>query len=748
MMWDVRRLVFLLIWVLSVSHAVAQTLTPIELDDFVTTREISERLLRHGDFEGEISRDQVLARLDEFKPINPGPILVETELGASLFLMRVVNSTDTTGDWVFTTRRHTINRLAIYDLTERDPVVLVDSASGDDNPLNIRRFIGYGDVLQLEPGEERLLAVYADLEMLRAIPLEFYRLEAYLDEYYWQTSRFSFVLPSIFILILINVLFFAFLGRPYFLFLAASELSYLILIMHAAAYVDAFGFANYPIAAIQVAEIAKCCFIIFMALFARSMLETRTEYPLLHRALQILMGIGLGLLVFWLCAGLVDKETRLTARSITWMYSAGGSIIFPIAGWLAVMRYGNHYIPLVIGWSAVAIVGLYICAFILFPPLLGLPRFVTLLSVIGFQEAFFVTLSAVWKTWNDQTQQQRTVEEYAAGLEEKIRAISRARELEEVNALAASTIQDQNAMLQSSGHDTKQVLLAINSATEYLEKSDTEQDDDLVGTLKASSAYLEDILSTTLTARRTYTTDRTSLALSAFSFQDLCRSLERIYRPAFSRKNLKFEHDFEDGIQLISDRALLMRALSNFIANALQATTAGGVTCAARTRSGEIEITISDTGTGIDEVMLAYLLADAAEESPAPYDQERPLSGFRIAKSILEQLHGRLVVDTELGKGTTIQIFLPCAFKTLTPIEWSDLQKTDGYVFTDLDRDEIAPDADREALIGITFDDSAQMRSRSAELVALVLYKPLVREVIEHPSMIALKSARSNAPSQ
>ena len=86
--------------------------------------------------------------------------------------------------------------------------------------------------------------------------------------------------------------------------------------------------------------------------------------------------------------------------------------------------------------------------------------------------------------------------------------------------------------------------------------------------------------------------------------------------------------------------------------------------------------------------------------------------------------------------------------KTLTPIEWSDLQKTDGYVFTDLDRDEIAPDADREALIGITFDDSAQMRSRSAELVALVLYKPLVREVIEHPSMIALKSARSNALSQ
>ena len=729
-------------------HVAAQPLTPIELDDHVTTRDISERLLRHGDFEGEISRDQVLARLDEFNPINPGPILVETELGASLFLLRVVNPSEETSEWVFTTRRHTINRLKIFDLTEPEPVTLVDSASGEDNPLNIRRFIGYGAVLQLEPGEERLLAVYADLEMLRAIPLEFYRLEAYLDEYYWQTSRFSFVLPSIFILILINVLFFAFLGRPYFLFLAASELSYLILIMHAAAYVDAFGFANYPIAAIQVAEIAKCCFIIFMALFARSMLQTRTEYPLLHRALQILMGIGLCLLIFWLCAGLVDKETRLTVRSITWMYSAGGSIIFPIAGWLAVLRYGNHYIPLVIGWSAVAIVGLYICAFILFPPLLGLPRFVTLLSVIGFQEAFFVTLSAVWKTWNDQTEQQRTVEEYAAGLEEKIRAISRARELEEVNALAASTIQDQNAMLQASGHDTKQVLLAINSATEYLEKSETTKDEDLVGTLKASSAYLEDILSTTLTARRTYTTDRTCLALSAFSFQDLCRSLERIYRPAFARKGLQFEHDFEADIQLISDRALLMRALSNLIANALKATTKGSVSCAARMKNGTFELTITDTGSGIDEALLTYLLADEVEENPAPDDQERPLSGFRIAKSILEQLHGQLHVETKVGQGTKIHIQLPCAFETLTPIDWDEFQAVAGYAFFDLDRESGELQPDRDKLIGITFDDSAQMRSRASDLVALVLYKPLVKEVLEHPSMQALKSVQSTAPSQ
>jgi hypothetical protein len=68
-MWDVRSLVLLLIWAIVGVQAAAQSLTPIELKDHVTTREISERLLRHGDFEGEISRDEVLARIDEFEPI-------------------------------------------------------------------------------------------------------------------------------------------------------------------------------------------------------------------------------------------------------------------------------------------------------------------------------------------------------------------------------------------------------------------------------------------------------------------------------------------------------------------------------------------------------------------------------------------------------------------------------------------------------------------------------------------------------
>lgn len=747
-MWDAKCLVFLGLWLFAAFAARADGLPVLELNEYASSRDVSQALLRAGDFEGEMTRSELLARLDEFESLKDRRLAVETEIGHSVFLLKVANRSETYGEWIFTSRRHSVNRFTIYDITEETPIILADSRERGDNALNIRRYIGFGEILRLDPGEELLLAVYADIEILRSVPFEFYSVEAYLDEYYWQTSRFAIILPMILILIIINIMFFSFLGRWYFLFLAASELSFLILIMHSAAYVDALGLAMFPIVAIQVAELSKCTFIVFMGLFALNLLDTKSHYPVFHRLLQAMIALGVLLTLFWLAAGFVSKEARVVVRDVTWIYSAGGSGIFPVIGGFAVRRHGIHYIPLVIGWSAVAVMGLYICAYVAFPPLLGLPRVVTLLSIIGFQEAFFVTLSAVWKIWKDKDDQQKTIEAYAIGLEDRLRAISRARELEEAHALAVSTIRDQNAMLQSSGHDTKQVLLAINSATEYLEKSSDTKEEALVDTLKASAAYLDDILSTTLNARRTYTADRTGLALSGFSVEALSRSLERIYRPAFRRQNLAFDLRIAQDVMLVSDRALLMRALSNFIANSLNATQYGGVSFEAQLVNGHVRILIEDSGSGIDEAVLDYLLADDEATVFAPDGQERALSGFRIAKSIIRQLDGELSVMTQIGQGTTIRIDLPCAYRHLNQIDQKQIEAYTDLTIIDLDQSKDTERGSDEPMIGLSFDDSSQMRGRAAEIVDILLYKPVSREVFEHPAVVSLISDRETVPSQ
>ncbi len=736
-----KALVLIIFCLMLWGRALGQDLPVLELTEEVSTRDIAQKILRAEDFEGPIERAHLLSHLEQFESVADEPNMrVASERGHSVFLLEVQNASETYGEWVFTTRRHSVNRFAIYDVTQTQAEVLVDSDEPSDNARNIRRYIGYGAVIALQPGERKTIAVYADIEALRAVPFEFYRFDPYLDEYYWQTTRFAFFLPTIFVLIFINFLFFTFLGRRYFLYLAASELSFLIVVLHAAAYLDAYGMAAFPILAIQISEIAKCGFIVFMTLFATSFLNSATEHPIFHRVLQGLLILGVALTAFWLVAGFVSKDWRVAVRAWTWVYSAGGSLIFPVIGVMAVRRYGIHFVPLAIGWSAVAMVGLYILAHVLFPPLFGMPGIMTILSIIGWQEAIFVTLSAVWKSWKDNQDQQRTTEAYAKGLEDRLQAISRANQLQEENALAVSTIQDQNAMLQSSGHDTRQVLLAINTATDVLEQGSGAKDPVLIDTLKASAAYLDDILSTTLTAKRTYSTNRTCLALSAFSVEDFFRSLNRIYQPAFGRKSLTFETVAPPGVNLISDRALLTRAVSNLIANSLQATSAGGITCEARVRGADLEITLSDTGTGMTSELLAYLMADEEVDLARPKELDRPASGFRIAKSIITQLDGDLSIETEIGRGTVIRLVLPCAHKNLSLTSTAQFSAARQVKVQDLDSDPSGDSRAQGARIGISMDDSSIMRQRAAARVDVILYKPLYLEMADHPAIEKLRS--------
>lgn len=738
-----KALCLFLVSLLLFGQGVSQELKVLELEDYVSSRDVSQSILRAKDYEGPIERGALLRQLDAFEPVADEPHLrVAEELGHSVFLLEVQNAGDQSGEWVFTSRRHSINRFAIYDVTNADPVVLVDSREPSDNAKNIRRYIGYGAVLKFDPGERKTLAIYADIEVLRAIPFEFYALDEYLDEYYWQTTRFAFFLPTIFILILINLLFFAFLARPFFLYLAASEGCFLLLVLHSAAHLDAYGMAAFPILSIQVAELAKCGFISFMTLFAMSFLNTEDEHPRLHRVLQTLLLVGVGLGVFWMFAGLLSKDARVGMRVWTWVYSGAGSLIFPVVGALAVRRFGIQYIPLLVGWSAVAMVGLYIAAFTMFPPLFGLPRIVTIMAIIGWQEALFVTLSAVWKAWQDNQDQRLIAEAHARSLQDRLEAISRANQLQEANAMATSTIQDQNAMLQASGHDTRQVLLAINTATDVLEQAAGPKDPDLIGTLKASSAYLGDILSTTLTAKRTYSASRNGLALSVFSVEDLLRSLARIYQSAFSRKGLSFQTRASQDIFLISDRALLTRALSNFIANALQATSQGGLTIEAVLEAGELRLSIVDTGCGITPEMLEFLMAGEEGDVAPPDELERATSGFKIAKSILEQLNSELDVSSEVGRGTTIAIVLPCAQTETTPLSISAFETIAALKIVDLDAHGAVDEPSPDATIGISFDDSSIMRDRAAGLVDVLVYKPLVKELAAHPAIMQLKSTQ------
>jgi two-component system nitrogen regulation sensor histidine kinase NtrY len=109
---------------------------------------------------------------------------------------------------------------------------------------------------------------------------------------------------------------------------------------------------------------------------------------------------------------------------------------------------------------------------------------------------------------------------------------------------------------------------------------------------------------------------------------------------------------------VLIDKAVLSRALTNIIENALHAMPGDGRLhlAAQLLNAGAVELTISDTGMGMDRAALDRIFE--------PYFSTRASGtglGLTIAKRNVELNGGTIAVESERGQGTTVRITLPTA---------------------------------------------------------------------------------------
>ena len=104
-----------------------------------------------------------------------------------------------------------------------------------------------------------------------------------------------------------------------------------------------------------------------------------------------------------------------------------------------------------------------------------------------------------------------------------------------------------------------------------------------------------------------------------------------------------------------ADRTLLGRAVTNLIENALHAMPGGGrLAIAVSAEAGEILLTVSDSGVGMDQ--------EALERAFEPYFSTKATGtglGLPIARRNVELNGGRISIASARGKGTTVTVKLP-----------------------------------------------------------------------------------------
>ncbi|QSQ23082.1 GAF domain-containing sensor histidine kinase [Pyxidicoccus parkwayensis] len=117
----------------------------------------------------------------------------------------------------------------------------------------------------------------------------------------------------------------------------------------------------------------------------------------------------------------------------------------------------------------------------------------------------------------------------------------------------------------------------------------------------------------------------------------------------------------ETDISVRCDPGRIHQVFSNLVGNAVRFTPSGGVIqLAAAVRENLVELSVSDTGTGIDSDVLPVLF-DRVQRPPARTPGSGVGLGLSITRGIIEAHGGSLSVVSEVGRGTTFTFTLPVA---------------------------------------------------------------------------------------
>ena len=114
---------------------------------------------------------------------------------------------------------------------------------------------------------------------------------------------------------------------------------------------------------------------------------------------------------------------------------------------------------------------------------------------------------------------------------------------------------------------------------------------------------------------------------------------------------------------VVIDLENLGKVIEKLCANAVNYTEKGSIRAKYEYRHGELSISIEDTGNGIDEQTLSHVFERFARNG----DHQLCGTGLDmpIAQALVQLMGGSIEMQSEVGKGTTVWVMIPCEAKTI-----------------------------------------------------------------------------------
>lgn len=121
--------------------------------------------------------------------------------------------------------------------------------------------------------------------------------------------------------------------------------------------------------------------------------------------------------------------------------------------------------------------------------------------------------------------------------------------------------------------------------------------------------------------------------------------------------------------KVLVDSDKVIEVLNNFISNAFKYTEKGTVSLFLKNDENFVYVSIQDTGVGIESTEIPKIFQRFYRiDNSRSRSQEGSGLGLYIAKDLIEKMHGKVFVHSEVGKGSTFSFSLPINKENKTPL--------------------------------------------------------------------------------
>ena len=199
-------------------------------------------------------------------------------------------------------------------------------------------------------------------------------------------------------------------------------------------------------------------------------------------------------------------------------------------------------------------------------------------------------------------------------------------------------------------HDIKNPLTSIIGGAELIEnKIDDELTKENLEMIKRGAYTIQDITETLLGSGRA--AEPESIDLPAFVAE-----VVKPFRTRAAIKHICIETNVPDGLTVFAAKTSTRMALANLISNAIEAIegSTGKIHVSCRLHGQQVGLAVSDNGPGITPAQQRKIF------DPLHTTKETGSGlGLPVARQLIEDLNGKLVLESELGSGSTFIIWLP-----------------------------------------------------------------------------------------